>query len=497
MYCVLIVEDEALIRQGLIRSIRWDELKMTLAGEAENGVEALEILRSRPVDVILTDMRMPVCDGQQMLQEIERQKLDCEIIVLSEYTDFAYMRQAIHAHVFDYLLKPVDAVSLNSLFQRVKEKLDEKNRAAQMTQDALTALFSDAAFSEPVRFTECFAAYVEKHGDNGFALCEILLKKEENAENTLTAVLGQSPFENRLLCLQKGKRFAVLTLLPAQTAGSYRARLQTAFGKLALPAEFRLGLSEKKNSLRLLPEALNEAAAALSFLPPGRAIVEYSSVKALTTVRYPAPVNGQQLKELLKSGRDFRKELKLAFQHELEKKEMICLPAMKRMLVEFSLSLERCCQETGRGVNISALIGGNYLDRINQIQWRQEMDALFEEIVDKTFAAIAEQDTFSTDSILRHVLNAVQTRYMEDLSLISFAQEYHINYIYLSRKFKELTGETFTNYLMQIRMDKARQLIEQDGFSEKAAAPLVGYSNPYYFISSYRKYFGLEEQNEN
>ena len=80
---------------------------------------------------------------------------------------------------------------------------------------------------------------------------------------------------------------------------------------------------------------------------------------------------------------------------------------------------------------------------------------------------------------------------------ISFAQEYHINYIYLSRKFKELTGETFTNYLMQIRMDKARQLIEQDGFSEKAAAPLVGYSNPYYFISSYRKYFGLEEQNEN
>ena len=50
---------------------------------------------------------------------------------------------------------------------------------------------------------------------------------------------------------------------------------------------------------------------------------------------------------------------------------------------------------------------------------------------------------------------------------------------------------------MQIRMNKARQLIEQDGFSEKAAAPLVGYSNPYYFISSYRKYFGLEEQNEN
>lgn len=497
MYRVLIVEDEALIRQGLIQSIRWDELKMTLAGEAENGARALEILQSRPVDVILTDMRMPVCDGQQMLQEIERQKLDCEIIVLSEYTDFAYMRQAIHAHVFDYLLKPVDAVSLNSLFQKVKEKLDEKNRASQKMQDALMALFSDAAFSEPLKFDDRFAAYAEKYGDRGFSLCEILLKKEENAENLLAAALGHSPFENRLLCLQKQQRFALLTLLPSQNEPSYRAWIQTAFGRIASPAEFRLGISEEKDSLKRLPEALNEAAAALSFQHPGRAIIEYPSVKALTTVRYPAPVNGQQLKELLKSGRDFRKELKRAFQHVLQQNEYIYLPATKRMLVEFFLSLERCCQETGRGVNISALIGGNYLDRINQIQWRQEMEDLFAEIVDKTFAAIAEQDTFSTDSILRHVLNAVQTRYMEDLSLISFAQEYHINYIYLSRKFKELTGETFTNYLMQIRMNKARQLIEQDGFSEKAAAPLVGYSNPYYFISSYRKYFGLEEQDEN
>ena len=83
----------------------------------------------------------------------------------------------------------------------------------------------------------------------------------------------------------------------------------------------------------------------------------------------------------------------------------------------------------------------------------------------------------------------VQTQYMEELSLIDFSQKYHLNYIYLSRKFKDMVGLTFTEYLLQIRMNKAKELIEENGMSEKAAAPLVGYSNPYYFSSCYRKYF--------
>ena len=87
---------------------------------------ALELLRSRPVDIVLTDMKMPVCDGRKMLQSIESMGLDCEIIVLSEYSDFEYMRQAIHAHVADYLLKPVDPERLNELLASAAAHLREK-----------------------------------------------------------------------------------------------------------------------------------------------------------------------------------------------------------------------------------------------------------------------------------------------------------------------------------------------------------------------------------
>ena len=108
MIRVIIAEDEAAIRRGLIHCIRWDELGLELAAEAENGRQALDFLIASPVDILITDMRMPECDGRQLLREIEKRALNCEILVLSEYTDFSYMQQAIHAHVFDYLLKPVD-----------------------------------------------------------------------------------------------------------------------------------------------------------------------------------------------------------------------------------------------------------------------------------------------------------------------------------------------------------------------------------------------------
>ena len=117
-YQVLIVEDEEWIRKGLIKSC-WESLGLALAGEASNGLEALTFLSQYPVDILITDMRMPACDGSSLLRQIEELSLNCKILVLSEFSDFTYMRQAIHAKVFDYLLKPIDSDQLNDALQRI------------------------------------------------------------------------------------------------------------------------------------------------------------------------------------------------------------------------------------------------------------------------------------------------------------------------------------------------------------------------------------------
>lgn len=485
MIRVVIAEDEAAIRRGLIHCIRWDELGLELAAEAENGRQALDFLIASPVDILITDMRMPECDGRQLLREIEKRALNCEILVLSEYTDFSYMQQAIHAHVFDYLLKPVDPEHLNALLAQVKEKIERRSNSG----DALSALLGAAALTGG-RADAALGAYLSSHRDSAFLLGEVLARGAAPAAEFWKG----APFESRFLLLPQERRFAVLSLLPGEGGMRCEHRWRAWFlSRLeAMDCIFRAGVSGG-NSLKALPRAHTEAAAALDYVHRSKPVLAYTDIRELGQPALSLPFHDRQLTELIRSGRDVRSELQKSLPLELGRAACLHMPSLRRALTEFTFSLERSCQEAGRGINISTLIGGNYIDRIQTVEWPSDLEVLFHEITDKTFDALAAQETGSTEGVLRRVLHAVQTRYMEDLSLIAFAQEYHINYIYLSRKFKEMTGETFTDALMRVRMEKARQLIERDGFSERDTAPLVGYTNPYYFTGCYRKYFGLED----
>lgn len=160
-YQVLIVEDEEWIRKGLIKSICWESLGLALAGEASNGLEALTFLSQYPVDILITDMRMPACDGSSLLRQIEELSLNCKILVLSEFSDFTYMRQAIHAKVFDYLLKPIDSDQLNDALQRIVTVLNTAAlRRADLTDRALSDLLAALEGTEPL--TEQIIHYLTK-----------------------------------------------------------------------------------------------------------------------------------------------------------------------------------------------------------------------------------------------------------------------------------------------------------------------------------------------
>ena len=96
--------------------------------------------------------------------------------------------------------------------------------------------------------------------------------------------------------------------------------------------------------------------------------------------------------------------------------------------------------------------------------------------------------------MIDEIISVVENGYAEEVSLLELSKRYHFNYIYLSRLFKERTGKPFSGYLIDVRMKKARELIEKDGLTMKEAAPLVGYTNQYYFISSYEKYYALSKE---
>ncbi len=124
-YKLLIVDDERLIREGLI-SFRWEELGFSVVYAASDGEDAIKFLEKEKVDIVLTDIKMPVVDGLKLSEYVRKKYPECEIVILTGYKDFDYAKKAISFRVFEYLLKPVDIDEINRVFTSLKTVLDKR-----------------------------------------------------------------------------------------------------------------------------------------------------------------------------------------------------------------------------------------------------------------------------------------------------------------------------------------------------------------------------------
>ena len=125
MYSLIIVDDELKIREGLVNLIPWEQNSFQVVGQFSNGKQALEFIKNKQVDVVLTDIRMPIMSGIELSDCLSKEYPDILFVFLTGYQDFSYMHTAIINHAFDYLLKPIKYEALYTCFERLRTKLDE------------------------------------------------------------------------------------------------------------------------------------------------------------------------------------------------------------------------------------------------------------------------------------------------------------------------------------------------------------------------------------
>ena len=138
MYKVLVVEDEEIIRRGLIRSVDWNKHGLELMGEASNGKEALSLIAKTFPDIIILDINMPVMDGIELLERLPSHTYS--IIILSGHSEFEYAQQAIKHGVVDYLLKPVDQSKLLGSLEKAKRNVEYMNNVSFLEDDKYRVL---------------------------------------------------------------------------------------------------------------------------------------------------------------------------------------------------------------------------------------------------------------------------------------------------------------------------------------------------------------------
>lgn len=176
MYSILIVDDETYIRQGLKKFLAWDTYGFIIAGEAPNGIEARSIYDKTPVDVIITDIKMPGMNGFDLIDSFTDFGNRPYFIILSGYSEFEFARKAIERSVVHYLLKPLQENELIAVITKIKNKLD---KTAQIHQESKIT-------SEIL--ARCRA------GDSRKVLSEMILFLEKNMAQNLTLEILSKQF---------------------------------------------------------------------------------------------------------------------------------------------------------------------------------------------------------------------------------------------------------------------------------------------------------------
>jgi YesN/AraC family two-component response regulator len=512
---VVIVDDEKWVRIGLIRAIPWESLCLELAGEAANGREGIELaMRERP-DILFLDMRMPGMDGREMIGILQRELPRTVTIVVSGYSDFEYMKEAIRHRAFEYLLKPVKKEELASVLQRALEELErretrERSAAADVRERWLRRrLFRPGGEAEP-----------ETHG---------LREEGELAEwwsSGKVIVIAGCP--DRFDCGKSGDRLAAALREKLEQERAFLFEGQWDFIVTSAPDESAetvvaaavrkpdgAGLQRLAGLLPGLPRQLEDAPS-VSF-----GVSAWHSPERLADAWQEArtALKGRKLRETgiwLEAGRPVAK---LAYPSEEEKSLLLALRAgseetagkafdrffaaiggpestvetLQRSAVMLVHSLEKQLQADGSRLEEAA--GKDPELYAEAIRQRGDADSMRRLLEDDLLAAALRHYSRCGEKqgerIVREIEKMVGEFYNQPLSMVQVAAMHYMNPDYLSRLFKRITGKSFTDYLTDVRIDKAKEHLRYGSAKNYEIAQSVGYEDYRYFSQIFKKKTGL------
>ena len=194
---VLIVEDEVLVRLGLKSVIRWGDMGMEIIGEAANGVQALEIYEKSRPDIILTDIKMPVMDGLEMLARIREKDNVTRVVVLTCYEEFKYLQSAMRMGISDYILKlQMKPAEIETVMAKIREEIRQDTKKEK--KDVNDELQKENMIKEYIFYhqipEELFRNRLEKLNpklsERNLILCRMAVKDYESVQNKLSDKQG-------------------------------------------------------------------------------------------------------------------------------------------------------------------------------------------------------------------------------------------------------------------------------------------------------------------
>ena len=502
-YSVLLVDDEEDVVEAIVQKIDWDRLGYSLAGYAKNGLEALEIAEEKPIDVVLTDIKMPYMDGLTLSHRLKELYPSIKIIIFSGFDEFEYAKEAIRLEAEEYMLKPVDAGELSRVFQKVHDALDQE-----------------------------FDEMQSIHRLKNYYLESLPILQESFYTSLIEGTLPQQDLESTLLDYQialPGKYFAVVILhnsLSMSPEGINPLLITMSIRKL-----FIAQLEQEKDSLRLTDDCeilcrmarhickatvtagigktvSNLMDLPLSYLGARDAVayrVLYGRGKAIAISEIGLEDKEEHTvnKEIIDEERllDIYRSIRMSSEEELEKCIDLYIENSRLdspSLQEYHFFLMDLVTNMHKFLLVNQVDTGLIFPKEEDVYQKVQQFSLAElsqwmkEICKRMQRLIQEMRSDKTKSFVKKAVEHVHSHYMDkDLTVEALSQELHVSAAYFSTVFKRETGKSFINYLTDYRMEKALRLLMEEEEKTYIIAEAVGYSDPNYFSYAFKKKFGM------
>ncbi len=490
---VLVVDDEVMICEWLQFCISQNPV-CELAGVAHNGAEALEMFQKEEADLVLTDIKMPVMDGLELLHALRAISSHVKVVMLTAFSDFDLVRQALRDGASEYLLK---TEMQNDLLQ---ELLDRAARELQMTQgkdemDIASASQVQSVVSRILRQKrELSPEDLEKlhecnlrWRDNGlFALAvwkknmlsgELIFPKESQTRH-----VAGFDYTDRVYMIVGNFPKTLSTLEKSWQLREYARQVQQM-------NDCMVGVSTIADEMRRIPFIVWQASWSL-------ADGFYTGEKRLYEPRYSLTELRQKYQMWKSTFTEQRVRLHQAEGYQRYKiiKDFLAEAAEQRILEVDAVC--KLCMDAFDLLEFEAKGNGVTLENTDVLRAQLQQCVSLEE-AEQVMDIVAGQCRLTDaqpapkSKNIRLAVEYINAHYAEQLSLEQVAAQVYLNPDYFSRAFKTETGQTFVNYLTDVRLQHSVQLLENTALRVQTIAQQVGYYNASYFSTTFKKKYGM------
>ncbi|CAN7243822.1 response regulator transcription factor [Paenibacillus sp. LjRoot56] len=535
MMNLILVEDEIAIRTRIAVTIPWEEHGIQVVGQAENGVQALELMKRKLPDIVLLDIQMPEMDGLALAKQIASEWSEIKLIVLSGHEHFEYARSAMEAGVQRYLLKPAENEEILQAVLEAAGKLSKERESRHSLsmleskwrshlprlRDLFLSSWMAGAYKdwEIERHSQEVQLVLPEQGDPYTILVMEMDAPEAGTDrykaddtDLLNFALHSISFElfdgDNTYVFQDDRGATVMLLAGNEEesdgdlqlrAGFYAARVQSTV-RDCLKASLSVGISGTGRCRLGGADLYRQACAALSqrILYGGGVVYPFHENTSLVSVETADEIH---VREAISSD---ERLLEISIEKGDEPTAVETVLRLIHSAVNRSGTVEEVKTEVlllvhlligiikRRGWSVQEIAGTDYdtIQNVQMLQSREQIDHFFKRLVRNITKFGRQSNNLSGNKLIQDVLNMIDNELANDISLYNVAERLFINHSYLSRLFKYETGQLFSSYVLERRMTKAKQLLNE-GAQVQEAARQVGYTNTGFFSKLFLKHWGI------